>query len=369
MRDATELLFPAATLRLVGSRIFQAVGALPDAAAIVARSLVEANLAGHDSHGVIRIPEYVERARAGTIRPAARPSLTMDRRATALVSGNWGFGQVAGIFAIDQGVARAKEHGVAAVGLIRCNHLGRLGEYMERASVAGCVALAWVGGLGGAHQAVPYGGAEPAYGTNPIAAAFPAGPAGPVVVDFATTAIAGGKVMVADAAGELLAPGCIVDRHGRPTTDPQDFLGGGALLPFGGHKGYALAVLAELLGQALTGAAQAGDEGGGGPPFRRAGALFVVLHAGLFCAEEKVEDVAVATVERIRAVRPAPGFERVLVPGEPEALVRKGRQADGIPLPLETWHKITAAATSVHAPLDDIPDYIGAGRAPGERPA
>lgn len=361
MQPSQTTRFPAAGLHRLGARIFSAVGTPPDIATEVARALVDANLAGHDSHGVIRIPEYVARVQSGAIYAAARPSLALDRQSAALTSGNWGFGQVAGAFAIDQGVTRAREHGVAVVGLVRCNHLGRIGNYMERAVTKGCIAMAWVGGLGGAHQAVPYGGTRPVYGTNPVAAGFPAGEAGMVIVDFATTAIAGGKAMVAHAVGETVPPGSIVDRDGRPTTDPVDFLRGGALLPFGGHKGYALAVLAELLGQIVTGADETGDEGGGGDPFRRAGALFVVIDAGVFRPREQVASVAAQTIQRIRAVPPVPGVDRVMTPGDPEAYARKRRDVEGIPVPNETWQAISTVAVSLGISVDDLRDSMQAG--------
>jgi LDH2 family malate/lactate/ureidoglycolate dehydrogenase len=248
--------------------------------------------------------------------------------------------------ATDEAVFRAHKHGVAAVALVRCTHLGRLGNYMERGCADGVAALAWVGGLGLTHAAVPYGGSRGAYGANPIAAGFPTD-GGPVILDFATTAVAGGKVLVAQAAGEELAPGCIVDAEGRPTTDPAAFIAGGALLPFGGHKGYALAVIAELLGQALSGSDLAAEEGFGGETFPKAGALFVALDPAAFRAPLEALRAATAFVERVRAVPPAPGFDAVYLPGEPEALRRAERERDGIPVERPTWEAIVDVATEL----------------------
>ncbi|HEU5430144.1 MAG TPA: Ldh family oxidoreductase, partial [Thermomicrobiales bacterium] len=215
-------------LQTFAGRILAGAGTPDDIAAVVAEDLVDANLAGHDSHGVIRVPQYVKAIADGEIRPTGRATAVADRGATAVVSGEWGFGQASGRFASDLAVERAHCYGVAAVALIRCNHLGRIGAFMERISAGGCVGMMWVGGIGGAHQAVPFGGAKPAYGANPLAAGVPLPSGDPFILDIATTAVAGGKVMVAYDRGEPVPPGTIVDRAGNPTTDPAALLDGGA---------------------------------------------------------------------------------------------------------------------------------------------
>ncbi|HEX4835226.1 MAG TPA: Ldh family oxidoreductase [bacterium] len=360
MGDMEAIRFRVQDLQELAVRIFRAVETPADTAQIVASALVDANLAGHDSHGVIRIPDYVERIRRGDVRPMARPRVLAHRAATALVSGEWGFGQLAGLAAIDEAVTRVREYGVAAVGVVRCNHLGRVGSYVERAAAAGCVAGVWVGGFGRG-RAVPHGGSRPALGTNPLAAGFPVHGEDPVVVDFATTAVAVGKIMVAHAAKKHLPPGSIIDERGRPTTDPADFLkGGGALLPFGGHKGYSLAVLAELLGLALTGADAYGTDGGGGDVFRHAGALFWAIDVGAFRPAEEAEAAAERIAGRLRAIPPAAGFDRVYTPGEPEARTRRQREQDGIALPGETWRAIVAAAESVGVSPASLPQAVEA---------
>ncbi|MHB8618216.1 MAG: Ldh family oxidoreductase [Chloroflexota bacterium] len=341
------MIVRAEALDALGGAIFEAAGAPSDSASLVSRALVDANLAGHDSHGVIRIPEYLSMIKDGRLKPAARPTMAVDQPSAVLVDGGWGFGQVTATFAVDEAVARARTHAVAAVGLIRANHLGRLGAYMEAGAAAGCVTLAWVGGLRGPQQAVPFGGAKPAYGTNPFAAGFPLAGEDPMLVDFATTAVAGGKVMVARAAGQAVPPGCIVDSAGRPTTNPDDFFNGGALLPFGAHKGFGLAVLAELLGQVLTGADETGREVGEQDAFARAGALFVAIDAGIFRSTEQTAENARRSIQRIREIPPAPGFDRVRTPGEPEADAHRTRSAQGIDLPPATWEELQSAARSV----------------------
>jgi hydroxycarboxylate dehydrogenase B len=345
--------FQPDTLRTLAARVFGALGTPEDVASLVAGSLVEANLTGHDSHGVLRIPQYVQQVRAGFVKVEARPRVLGARGAAALVSGEWGFGQLAGLAAVDQAVRHAREYGVGVVGLVRCNHLGRLGELAERAASAGCAAMIWVGGLG--PRAVPYGGSRPALGTNPMAFGFPVRGEHPAVLDFATTAVAAGKVMVARAARKAVPPGWIVDGQGRPATDPEEFFNGGALLPFGGHKGYCLSVFGELLGQALTGAEQLDDIAQAGNDHRHSGALVCAVDAGALRPADETSTAARGIVDRLRAVPPAPGVERVLTPGEPEARARRARVAAAIEVPEDTWGSIIAAAESAGLAPVDLP--------------
>lgn len=343
----------AEPLRALAAGIFAALGAPADIADVVAEALVDANLAGHDSHGVLRIPHYVERVRAGDVKPAARPKVLKTRQAACLLSGEWGFGQPAGRAAMDEAVRRAREYGIGAAGLVRCNHLGRMGEYAERAAASGCAAMIWVGGL--KKTAVPHGGSRPLLGTNPVAIGFPVEGEPPAVMDFATTAVAAGKVMAARAAHKPLPPGCIVDARGRPITDPEEYFNGGALLPFAGHKGYALSVMTELLGQALTGGDLAGETTTAGNVHARSGALFCAIDVGVFRPAQEARAAARGVVERLRAVPPVPGVERVLTPGEPEVRTRRARAAAGIELPEATWLAITTVAREVGLSAEDLP--------------
>src|SRR5579875_3649718 len=312
-------------LTALGTRIFEAVGAPSDIAGIVARSLVDANLTGHDSHGVLRIPHYVERVRDGRVRPAVRPKVIEDRHAIGVVSGEWGFGQLAGRLAMDDAVRRAQEFGVGAVGVVRCNHFGRMGEYVERAADGGYVGLVWVGGLG-QRAAVPHGGRRPTLGTNPIAVGFPVDGEHPVVVDF----------------------------DGRPTTDVEDFYAGGALLPAAGHKGFGLSVAAELLGQALTGADAIQDAPGREAVHGHSGALFMALDPGGMRPAADAKAQARRIVDRIRGIPPADGVDRVRTPGDPEVESRRAR-AGGFELPDATWSAIVECARSVGLRDDDLP--------------
>jgi LDH2 family malate/lactate/ureidoglycolate dehydrogenase len=337
----------AATLAALSREIFEAVGCPPEVAERVTSALVDANLTGHDSHGVIRIPTYVRAIREGHIVADARPAIVRETAVTALIDGHWAFGQVSAGFAMTVAIAKAKAQGISLVGVVRCNHIGRLGEYATMASSAGVAAIVVAGGFGGRGvSAVPFGGAKPLFGTNPIAVGIPAGAEEDVLIDFATTAVAAGKIEVARAKKAPLPPGSIVDRNGRPTTDPEDYYNGGALLPFGGHKGYALSVMVEFFGRVLTGADEFAEAGRGGPVYGHSGTLIVAFDASVFVAPERYAAAADETIRRLKAIPPAPGSE-VLVPGEPEERSRSQRQGEGIPLAEETWEQIRATARDV----------------------
>ena len=335
----------------LSQKVFEAVGCPPDIAKRVTASLVDANLCGHDSHGVIRIPTYVEAVREGHVVADARPSVLRQTGVTALVDGHWTFGQVSAAFATQVAIEKAKGAGVSMVGIVRCNHIGRLGEYATMASDAGVALIVTAGGFGGRGvSAVPFGGSKPLFGTNPLAVGIPAGVQPDVLVDFATTAVAAGKIDVARAKKVPLPPGSIVDREGRPTTDPEDYYRGGALLPFGGHKGYALSVMVEFLGRVMTGADSFAEGSRGGPVYGRSGTLMLAMDPSVFVDAEQYAAAADETLARLKTVPPAPGTAGVMIPGEPEARSREERLVNGIPLAEETWERILATARGLGIP-------------------
>jgi LDH2 family malate/lactate/ureidoglycolate dehydrogenase len=299
--------------------------------------------------------------RQGAVDASAQPRVVSVRGATALVSGDWAFGQLTGRAAMDEAVRLAGEHGVGMTAAVRCTHLGRLGEFVERAAERGCVGMVWLGGLN--PVAAPYGGTQRALGTNPMAVGFPSTEPDPVVLDFATTVVAAGKIAAARAANRPLAPGLLVDPEGVPTTDPEVFYHGGALLPFGGHKGYALSVVIDLLGQALTGSDR--------PPApslprdstadqRRSGALFCAVGVGAFRPADEAKLTARDILNRMRDVPPALGFDRVLTPGQPEMLTRRERSTTGIDLAETTWRTIRETALNAGLSPRDLPEPIAA---------
>lgn len=347
-------VFSATTLRDVTRRVFLAVGAPATVAARVADALVDANMAGHDSHGVIRIPQYVEAVRRGEIVPDAQPTVLRTTAVSALVDGGWGFGQVTAEAATREAVTRARAQGLAAVGAVRCTHIGRLGEYVEMAARDGVIAFVTAGGFGGQVGAAPYGGRTGLLGTNPLAFGFPTTDDVGMVVDFATTAVAAGKIRVAQAKNVPLPPGSLLDRDGNPTTDPNAFSDGGVMLPFGGHKGYALSLVVELLGRVLTGADDFADGNGGGATYGRSGTFVLAVDPGLFRGKEAVVRGIEETLARVKAVPPAPGFTEVLIPGEPEARTRQQRERDGVDIEDATVAAIRRAGQSLGVSAESL---------------
>jgi LDH2 family malate/lactate/ureidoglycolate dehydrogenase len=353
------IVLQAQQLKQMTYAIFMAAGAAQPNAERVAEALVDANLAGHDSHGVARIPQYLQAIAAGQLDPAARPAVLKETALSLLLDGKWSFGQVGAQMCMQEAIRRAKTHGMAIAALVRAYHIGRLGEYSEMAHDAGMIALVTTGGLGGRHIApgagmAPYGGARAVLGTNPLSFGFPAGAQPPVMADFATSTVAMGKVNLARAKGEALPPNCILDRHGNPTTDPNDFYDGGVLLPFGGHKGYGLAVVVELLSQALTGSDTCGDAKESGGLYMLAGNVFLVLDPALFRPKEDYGAAADAIIQKIKAVPPAAGFSEVLVPGEPEQRSKARRRQEGVGIADGTWKALQEQAAKLNLNLAEL---------------
>ncbi len=348
-REASGRFAPTA-LEAFTSAALAALGAPAGTADQVAASLVLSNLVGHDSHGIIRLVQYSGWVTDGQIRPAETPVISQRHQAVAVVDGRWGFGQSAARLAVDVVAAAAGAAGVAAVTIRDCNHVGRLGEYVTDLADQGLVGLAF---CNAGPVVAPFGGAGRALGTNPFAWAAPGGPAGPLVVDFSTAGVAEGKLKLAAADGRPIAPGLIVDSKGRPSTNADDFYAGGALLPFGGHKGSGLSVMIELLGGLLTGMGTAPTPSYGGGN----GAVMIAMKVGAFADAGSyaagAEQFRAALVTAGRGAAPGP----VLLPGEIEARTRRERLRDGIPVS-------PAVLASIYA----VTDPLGVAR-PAARPA
>ncbi len=331
----------AEELRVLMSAILTATGTDANTATLIGDSLVDANLAGHDSHGVIRILHYVEMARAGKVNPVARPALLGTHGATARIDGDWGWGQPSMWLATHTAIDLAREFGLGAATVVRSYHIGRVAPYVEAIAAQGMIGIA----MANAGPAVaPYGGRRRVMGTNPIAWAVPRGEGkAPICLDIATAAIAEGKVRVARAKGEPVPPGMIVDAHGDPSVNPADFYDGGALLAFGLHKGSGFSMLAQLIGAGLAGASPGvllEHRGGNGP-------FVLALNIGAFAPLDDFIDAVQAHVAAVDACDPAVGFDRVYLPGEPEILKRAEREALGIPVPDRTWSDLMALAAEL----------------------
>ncbi|NBE98216.1 Ldh family oxidoreductase [Nonomuraea sp. KC401] len=341
--NASSRLIDAGQLRDLARDVLTAAGVPAGTAATVSASLVEADLAGHGSHGVRRLMPYVEKIEAGVIVPDARPDVVSRRGATAVVSGRRGFGQAAAGLATAEAARLAAAHAAGVVAVRECNHVGRLGEYAATLAAQGLVAQV----VGNADPTVaPYGGHRRMLGTNPMAWAVPRAGGAAVVMDWATAAIAEGKLGLLLAGGSRAPEGVVVDPEGRPSTDPADFYRGGALLPFGGHKGYGLSVLIELVGGLLTGTGTACS-----PEYD--GTFGTVITAVDISAFVPLDDYVAQVESFCEALRASgPG---VIVPGEPEAEARAARLKEGIPVPAPVWDELGVLAARLGVPRPEAP--------------
>lgn len=333
--------FQAAELARLSRSILEAVGTPDDLASVVAASLVDANLAGHDSHGVIRLNSYVANVRSGQVRPAARPQVQPLGGACARVDGGWGWGQPAAHLAADTAASLARANGAGLVTIGHCNHIGRLGEYIEELGRAGLMGFMTCN----ARAAVaPHGGYTRLLGTNPVAWGTPQVAGGlPLVVDFATATIAEGKLRIAHAAGSKAPHGAVVDKDGQPSVNTAAFYDGGALTTFGGHKGFGLSVMAELMGGVLSGSGASsapGYDNGNGT-------LVMAVDVGRFVPAGDFNRQVEEFTERMHAAPKGPGFDEILMPGEPEMRARRQRAEEGIPVPAETHRAIIELAAEL----------------------
>ncbi len=328
-----ESTYTADSLQELAREILDHAGASPTNAAIVADSLVEANLRGHDSHGVLRLTRYTTFVEEGRLDPKAEPDAIRTRGATLVIDGRRGFGQVAARLAVAELIECARQYGVASAAVRDANHVGRLGEWVEALADEGLVGFAF---CNADPTVAPFGGKERRLGTNPFAWAVPRRVPHPaLVMDWSTATMAEGKVAVARASGEAVPEGVLVDANGNASTDPNAFYDGGALLPFGAHKGSGLSVMIQIAGGALGATGVFGGAGAGDN-----GLVVVALDPTAFT--EDFEDQSEALCEALAA-------DGVLVPGEIEQRTRAQRVRDGIPLPAETWSELQGLKGGVSA--------------------
>lgn len=323
-------------------QIFQSLGATGDKALEVADHLVEANLKGHDSHGVGMIPNYVHGAVNGSLQVNNDAELVLDKGAVLLVDGRFGFGQVVGRQATDMGLERVRETGVVCVGSRNNHHLGRIGTYGEHCARAGFVSLYFVNVVGHPPFVSPWGGRDRRMQTNPFCCAVPTGDE-PIVLDMATSAIALGKVRVARMKGVPVPEGSLFDPEGLPTTDPRAIEDGGSLGPFGQHKGYGLALICELLGGGLAGEWTMRDVEKQKDMTINHMLEFIIdpdLFGGIEGFRREVEGMS----DWLHSSRPSRDNDKVRLPGEPERESMAERLANGIPIDEQSWGTICDAA-------------------------
>ena len=348
----------APELRVQVATVLIASGSAPEEARTVAANLVQANLSGHDSHGVGMLPRYVEAVLEGGLKPNSSVKVVLDTGSLLTLDGQRGYGQVIGEQAMALGISRAKTHGSCIMTLGNTHHLGRIGHFAEMAVAQGLVSLHFVNVLSRPVVA-PFGGADGRYGTNPCCIGVPLAGRAPFVLDFATSRVAQGKMRVAYNKGIQVEPGTLIDEHGHPTTDPSVVVvpqsNGlfGALLAFGEHKGYGMAVACELLGGALTGS---GTWHKPTDPAVRAvvnGMLTILIDPAKLGTQAAFEQEALAFVDWLQAGPVAPGFDAVKIAGDPERATRAQREVEGIAIDGQTWREIVAAGRKVGVDLPD----------------
>jgi hydroxycarboxylate dehydrogenase B len=322
--------------------VFRAITVPPAGAAWMAKLLIRANLRGHDSHGVIRVPQYVASWKKGEADPKAEPVVVQDGPATALVDGKRGFGQIVARRGMEVAMAKAAAIGVAAVGVYNSNHIGRLADYTEMALERDMLALLAVNAGGAGQRMAPWGGRAPRLSTNPFAFACPTGSAVPISFDVATTVAAEGKVRLKRNRKEQAPPGWLIDADGKPTTDPNALYGTpeGSILPVGGHKGYSLALMVEVLGGIMARAGHSRENPG---PVMN-GIFMVVVDIARFVSPQNFRSEADDLIRYLKTSPVVPGVSEIMYPGEPEARAEAERLQKGIFVEDETWGQILQVA-------------------------
>lgn len=364
-QDATRdtVLLSADGMTAMVRRIFTAAGAKDREAGEIAANLVGANLAGHDSHGVVRVPRYLSWVKSGTVHFGRSMNVVLDSGGFALADGNNGFGQMIGREAVEMGLQKAERHGVSIIGLRRSGHLGRIGHWAEIACAGGFVSIHFVN-VAQSMLVAPFGAAERRISTAPVTIGVVNPGGDDFILDFATSRVAEGKVLVAARGGPPPPPGALIDGGGQPSVNPLDLYGDippggvpdprngpGALLAMGEHKGSGLALACELLAGALTGSGTTG-------PGRAAhnGMLSIYLKPQVLDDGHGFGAAVDGYLEFVRSARPADPARPVMVPGDPERKARAARSANGLPLSAGVWRGILDAGAELGLDREDLAD-------------
>ncbi len=341
LKDADLVRFSAA--------LFRASGVTDADAKLVATSLVEANLRGHDSHGVMRIPFYIGKVQDGTLNPHARLTVEKESASSLMCDGGWGLGQVLSQDLMERLISKCEKSAIACGTLRRACHIGRLGEYAEMAAAKGLTAMVVANNHGAAQRVAPVGGKRPRLGTNPICIGMPGGANGPFIFDIGTSATAEGKVRVKKIAGQSVPTGWILDPDGRPTTDPNQLYGNppGTILPLGGdqaYKGFGLAFMIEMLAGGFSGGQCAVANP---PPPLGNCVVFWVMNPEFFGGSQHLLGEVGRLETYVREVPRIDGVAEVTLPGDPERRTLAERRANGIPLDDGNWQALVDLAKTL----------------------
>lgn len=320
-----------AALEALGIRILVAAGASTDEAASVAKRLVASDMVGHSSHGVLRLPQYVDQIKKGQIIVATTPILEFDLPGISVLDGGYGFGQVGADIATRMACKKASTQGIAMVSLRRSAHVGRLGDWVELAADLGCVSFHFVNTLA-APMVAAWGGRERRLSTNPLAWGMPVKDGPPIVMDMTTSVVAEGKVRLAKAAGENIPAGWVVDSEGVDATDPAALYAGGALRALGGldagHKGYALSLMVDLMAGALSGGGASGPD----QPVNSNNLTIIAISPQAMGRGAEIMREAERFSNWLRSSTPTDSARPVLLPGDVERAQRDKNIASGLGL-------------------------------------
>ncbi len=340
------MIFQADFLTDLTRRIFAAVGSNDAEADVVARRLVNANLSGHDSHGVIRIPTYIKWIQEDKTQLNQTISIETDNGSMVVVDGKVGLGQSIGEQAMNLGIERAKEHGVAVIALKDSAHLGRIGDWPEMCAKAGMVSVHFVNTSGMGNLVAPYGAIERRLSANPFAAGVPTNDEFPLILDMSACTIAEGKIRVALHAGQQVPEGCIIDSEGKPTTDPKTFYGppAGSILPIAGHKGYALSMIIEMMAGAMTGGSCTNPERA---DVLTNGMLSIIMDRSKLQTEDYFYNEVNRYCDYVRSAKLFDSNNKILMPGEIEFNTRTQRRTEGIELSQTTVDMIQDTCDSL----------------------
>ncbi len=335
----------AETLTGFVTAIFEKAGLSAAEARTVATSLVGSNLRGHDSHGVMRAAQYVGFVEKGEYRPGVDLIVEHESPAVVVCDAQWGFGQVQAHRLLDRILPKAKEFGLSAGTGRNFGHIGRLGEYAERAAESGLILIATVNNCGAGQRVAPPGGIQPRLGTNPLCAAIPTH-GDPIVLDFGTSVVAEGKVRVYHINNRPVPEGWLLDPEGHPTTDPSVLYNAplGSILPMGGaqaYKGFGLALVLDMLSGGLTGGRASHP---GAPPARGNNVVFLALDPVQFAGRDALLTESTGVADYVRATPLAPGYDTITLPGDPERRTLATRSSQGIPLEDAHWEKLVELA-------------------------
>jgi uncharacterized oxidoreductase len=344
-------------LRELTAVIFKEAGCQRQEAERIASHLVEANLVGHDSHGVIRVASYVQWLRAGKVLANRTIQIVFENEAIAVVDGQFGFGQTVGKQAIQLGIEKCARHGVAVIALRNAGHLGRIGDWPLMAAEAGKVSLHFVNTTGAGILVAPYGGINRRLSANPIAAGIPIAGTRPLLLDMSACTIAEGKIRVALNKGARVPENCILDSQGQPTTDPRVFYADppGAILGIAGHKGYGLAVLCEVLAGALTGGGCSNPDNAGRVVN---GMLSIILDPTYFESDATFSNEIRRFIAWVKSSEKSTPNGEILMPGEIEDRTKALRLRDGIDIDETTWEQILETARGVGLMSDRVQDIV-----------